>query len=191
MDRFLAATEVIDCTHPEIVSLASMLTADNEDAEAIAKRCFEWVRDNIAHCMDVPSPYVTCKASDVLMRRSGFCYGKSHLLAALLRAKGIPAALSYQRLAEDSKGTKFFLHGLVSVNLPGHGWYRIDPRGHKPGIDSAFTPPVETLPYLPTLPGERDLPERHPDALPAVTEVLMAYPSNDLVRANLPDDPSL
>jgi len=34
---------------------------------------------------------VTCKASDVLIYGTGYCYAKSHLLAALLRANAIPA----------------------------------------------------------------------------------------------------
>lgn len=41
---------------------------------------------------------VTCSASDVLQHRSGICYAKSNLLAALLRKEGIPTRFCYQRL---------------------------------------------------------------------------------------------
>jgi len=39
---------------------------------------------------------VTCSASEVLREGTGICFAKSHLLAALLRAVGIPAGLCYQ-----------------------------------------------------------------------------------------------
>nr|WP_269749949.1 transglutaminase family protein [Polyangium fumosum] len=81
---------------------------------------------------------LTCTASEVLRHRTGFCYAKSHLLAALLRANGLPAGFCYQRLAH---GSGYCLHGFNAVELPGIGWYRIDARGNKPGIDAAFDPP--------------------------------------------------
>ena len=95
--------------------------------------------------MDFGRVEVTCRASDVLAARTGFCYAKSHLLAALLRANGIPAALCYQRLSIDGQGPPFCLHGLNAVHLPEHGWYRIDARGNKPGVDAQFTPPRGTV----------------------------------------------
>src|SRR5690349_18251520 len=134
MDEFLQATDIIDCTHPTIVSAAAEIVGDAKDDEEIARRCFNWVRDSVRHSVDYQIPVVTCTASDVLKHRAGFCYAKSHLLAALLRARGVPAALCYQRLAEDGAGTRFFLHGLVAIHLKRHGWYRVDPRGNKPGV---------------------------------------------------------
>src|SRR5262245_17426389 len=117
MDEFLQPTDIIDCTHPAIVATAAEIAGDATDDEVIARRCFEWVRGNVRHSSDYQLPVVTCTASDVLQYRAGFCYAKSHLLAALLRARGIPAALCYQRLAEDAAATKFFLHGLVAIYL--------------------------------------------------------------------------
>jgi transglutaminase-like putative cysteine protease len=122
-----------------------------------------------------------------LKHRAGFCYAKSHLLAALLRARGVPAALCYQRLAYDDTASGFFLHGLVAIHLKRHGWYRVDPRGNKPGVVSAFTPPVECLPYAPKLAGEKDVPGRFPDALACVVTTLRQWPAAADVRANLPD----
>ena len=62
------------------------------------------------------------------------------------------------RLSIDDIGPPFTLHGFNAVHLRAHGWYRVDPRGCKPGLGSDFTPPVEALAYAPTLPGEGDLP---------------------------------
>ncbi len=187
MDEFLNATDIIDCTHPVIVAAAADIVGDAKDDEEIAQRCFKWVRDNVRHSSDHQLPVVTCTASDVLKHRAGFCYAKSHLLVALLRARGIPAALCYQRLAFDSTASGFFLHGLVAVHLKRYGWYRVDPRGDKPGISSGFTPPVEHLPYTPKLKGEMDLPERFPDAMACVVSTLRQWPTAEEVRANLPD----
>jgi transglutaminase-like putative cysteine protease len=187
MDEFLKATEIIDCAHPTIVEAAAAIAGEAKDDEEIARRCFKWVRDSVRHSSDHPLPVVTCTASDVLKHRAGFCYAKSHLLVALLRARGIPAALCYQRLAFDPTASNFFLHGLVAVHLQRHGWYRADPRGDKPGLSSDFTPPVERLPYTPKLVGERDIPGRFPDAIACVVTTLRQWPTARDVRANLPD----
>lgn len=189
MNEYLQPTAIIDCDHPTIVRMAAELAAGAKDEEEVARRCFFWVRDSVRHSVDYQLPVVTCTASDVLRHRAGFCYAKSHLLAALLRARGIPAALCYQRLARDEAGSTFFLHGLVSVYLPRHGWYRVDPRGDKPGVTSDFCPPVERLPYTPRIAGELDLPERYPDALACVVSTLRTRSTAAEVRANLPDYP--
>ncbi len=189
MDEFLKATATIDCDNPTIKAAAAAIAGDARDDEEVALRCFAWVRDVVRHSMDHPDPVVTCTASDVMKHRTGFCYAKSHLLAALLRARKIPAALCYQRLASDGTATSFFLHGLVAVHLRRHGWYRVDPRGDKPGVVSGFAPPIEHLPYAPGLPGEMDVPGRFPDAMACVVSVLRSQPTAAAVRANLPDLP--
>ncbi|MES2693286.1 MAG: transglutaminase-like domain-containing protein [Verrucomicrobiota bacterium] len=187
MDEFLRATDIIDSTHPTIVAAVGDIVGEAKADEDVARRCFTWVRDSVRHSSDHPLPVVTCMASDVLKHRAGFCYAKSHLLAALLRARGIPAALCYQRLAFDSTASSFFLHGLVAVYLQRYGWYRVDPRGDKPGISSGFNPPLEYLPYTPKLAGEMDVPGRFPDALACVVGTLRQWPTAADVRANLPD----
>lgn len=187
MDAFLQPTEIIDSTHPSLIAAAAEIAGDARDDEEVARRCFLWVRDAVRHSVDAQLPTVTCTAPDVLKHRVGFCYAKSHLLAALLRARGIPAALCYQRLEHDGPESGFFLHGLVAIHLQRHGWYRVDPRGDKPGIHSGFTPPVEVLPYTPQRPGEMDLPERFPDALACVVNALRTHSTADEVRAHLPD----
>jgi transglutaminase-like putative cysteine protease len=88
---------------------------------------------------------VTWRASDVLATRNGICHSKSHALAALLRAAGIPTALCYQRLCEEN-GDPGPVHGLIAVRLPGRDrWDRQDPRGNKPGVDAHFSLGEERL----------------------------------------------
>jgi transglutaminase-like putative cysteine protease len=187
MNAFLQPTTIIDSDHPAVVAAAAEIAGDAIGDEEVALRCFIWVRDSVRHSSDHRVSVVTCIASDVLKHRAGFCYAKSHLLAALLRARQIPAALCYQRLAFDDTGTAFFLHGLVAIHLQRHGWYRVDPRGEKPGVTAGFSPPVERLPFTPKLDGERDVPGRFAEPLTCVVSTLQQWPTADQVRANLPD----
>lgn len=184
MEEFLRATEIIDWDNPAVLELAQSLKGDS--TLETAQRCFEWVRDEVRHSWDYKMNPVTCTASEVLAARTGYCYAKSHLLAALLRANGIPAGLSYQRLTAYDDET-FCLHGLNSVYLPEYGWYRIDARGNKETVDAQFTPPLEQLAYKPGVVGELDLPEVMPDPLPEVVAALRSNKTYDALADNLPD----
>ena len=157
----------------------------------MAEAAFTFVRDAIRHSADFRQNPVTCAASAVLRHGTGYCYAKAHLLVALLRANGIPAGLCYQRLTLDPATdlTRFCLHGLAAVHLPEHGWYRIDPRGNKPGVDARFTPPVERLAFAIAHPGEADLPGIHAAPLPVVVDALRRHATWDALLAALPDLP--
>src|SRR6476620_6652689 len=141
MDVFLRSTPIIDWQQSDVLRLAQSLAADSRDAREIAKRCFEWVRDEIKHSGDHKLNPVTCSASEVLAAGTGFCYAKSHLLAALLRANSIASGLCYQRLSIDGQGAPYCLHGLSAIYLDEFGWHRVDPRGNKPGISAEFSLP--------------------------------------------------
>jgi transglutaminase-like putative cysteine protease len=185
--RYLEPSAIIDFDHPAVARLARELTVSCRGDVEIAGRCFLFVRDEISHSWDHRMNPVTLKASEVLAHRTGFCYAKSHLLAALLRANGIPAGLCYQRLVSGEFGQPFFLHGLNAVFLEEFGWYRVDARGIKPLHNAAFTPPVEALPYVARAPGEAELPEIWADPIPPVVDVLTRYGEIEAVRRHLPD----
>jgi transglutaminase-like putative cysteine protease len=189
MDAYLRRTAILDWDHPSVTKLAADLRSVSSDDVDLARRSFEWVRDEIRHSSDFHMNPVTSKASDVLIHRTGFCYAKSHLLASLLRANGIAAGLCYQRLAVDEFGPPFCIHGFNAVLLPGWGWYRVDPRGNKEGVNAQFRPPVEQLAFAPRQPGEADLAEIWSDPLPCVIESLEAHTTWDGVLRNLPDVP--
>jgi len=187
VDEFLRSTDVINWRHPAVAAQAQVLRRNLTDAVAIARRCFDWVRDEIKHSGDHRLSAVTCAASEVLQERSGYCYAKSHLLAALLRANGIGAGLCYQRLSLDDEGGRFCLHGLNAVLLPGIGWYRADPRGNRAGIDAQFIPPTERLAFSVRLLGEADLPDVWPDPLPVVVNTIRSHNNAGILGENLPD----
>lgn len=184
---FLASTDVVDWYHADVRTLAWYLAGGETDACVIARRCFEWVRDEIRHSVDAGDVIVTCSASEVLLQRTGFCYAKSHLLAALLRANGLPAGFCYQRLSMDGIGPPFCLHGFNAVTLPEHGWYRVDPRGNKAGVDAQFTTGLEQLAFATNILGEATFPEIHAEPLPEVVKVLRQHSTVAEVRQNLPD----
>lgn len=186
MHQFLRSTKFIDFDHPDVNALAFELGRDAEPWQVVG-RCFEWVRDNIRHSLDHKDRCVTRSASEVLRFGTGLCYSKSHLLAALIRGNDIPCGLAYQRLATDESGNCFCLHGLNAVWLPSHGWYRVDPRGNREGIATAFDPPREHLAFTTSLPGEVLFDEIHSDPLPVVVDALYRYSSLSDLCANLPD----
>jgi transglutaminase-like putative cysteine protease len=187
LQKYLAASEYIDWNHPAIVAKAADLAEGSAERIEVARRCFLFVRDHILHSLDFQRGPVTCKASDVLLHGTGYCYAKSHLLAALLRANGIPAGLCYQRLLLAAGEPRHSLHGLNAVYLDGIGWYRVDPRGNKPGVNADFSPPIEKLAFFAAGPGEADLPEIWPETLPVVVRALTANMTFDQVFQNLPD----
>lgn len=187
MEQYLASSEYIDWKHPLVAEKAAELAGGCHSDEAVAKRCFEYVRDSIQHSWDYRKNPVTCKASDVLIHGTGYCYAKSHLLAALLRANSIPAGLCYQRLAIGTEGPPYSLHGLNAVHLKNHGWYRVDARGNKPGVVAMFRPPVETLAFPIVSALERDFQEIWAEPLPLVVKTLTENQTVEQVFENLPD----
>jgi len=186
MIQYLASTEVIDWETPAVQQHAKDIAAGSSEVVSVSRACYEWVRDNISHSGDFKADVTTCCASEVLKEGTGWCFAKSHLLAALLRANRIPAGLSYQRLRLDD-GSGFTLHGFNAVYLPGIGWYRIDARGNKAGVNAQFCPPEEKLAWLPQADGEMNLPEIWPGPVSIVVQCLQNNRGWQEVEANLPD----
>jgi transglutaminase-like putative cysteine protease len=187
LETYLESSAYIDCNHPLVAARAAELAKGCLVDEVVARRCFEFVRDCIEHSWDYKKNPVTCKASEVLRHGTGWCYAKSHLLAALLRANAIPAALCYQRLTVETGGLRHCLHGLNAVYLKRYGWYRIDARGNKPDVTADFCPPSEKLAFPVVGTSERDFPEIWAEPLPVVIRVLTRSKTAEEVFDNLPD----
>ncbi|TAE67862.1 MAG: transglutaminase family protein [Oscillatoriales cyanobacterium] len=187
MKTYLAATDIIDRDHPAILALANKIASQHHTSEAIAQSSFEWVRDEIRHSYDYQMNPVTCRASDVLKHKTGYCFAKSHLLAALLRANNIPAGFCYQRLSFDDKGAPYTLHGFNAVYLPKVGWYRIDARGNRDNVNAQFTPPQEQLAFKIQFPEEADFQTILSEPLRVVVEALQNHSTWDKLLLNLPD----
>lgn len=186
-EAFLRASPVIDWDHPRVRAKADAIAAGLSDPIDIARRAFEWVRDEIRHSFDYRMNPVTCTASEVLAAGTGYCYAKSHLLAALLRARGIPAGMCYQRLSRDDSGPPYTLHGFNAILLPDVGWYRVDARGNRADVDAHFDPPHEHLAFPIRFPGEATYDEIWPEPMPRVVAALRAHRTYDALWNDLPD----
>ncbi|WP_326764085.1 transglutaminase [Streptomyces sp. NBC_01591] len=187
LSAYLAADEVIDHEHPLVRETVAELRGDTADAYAYASAAYAFVRDAIVHSADSGDMRVTWRASDVLATRNGICHAKSHALAALLRAAGIPTALCYQALADDN-GEPDPVHGLIAIRLPGRDrWYRQDPRGNKPGVDAQFSLDEERLAW-PVRPeaGEVDYPLLYAAPHPAVLRGLRSAGDRPRLWCTLP-----
>ena len=148
LNDYLKPTEIIDFGTQEIIDCANSLAQGLNGEILIAKRVYEFVRDEIHHSFDIKGKVVTCKASDVLREGEGICYAKSHLLAALLRSLGIPAGFSYQKLVFSDENPKLVLHGLNAIYLKEiDRWIRVDARGNKEGVNAQFSLEKEILAF--------------------------------------------
>lgn len=187
LDKFLQESNIIDFSNPHIKQLAKTLAKDAKDDEAIAKNCFLYVRDKINHSGDYKDDIITYKASDVLKYKTGWCYAKSHLLAALLRANNIPTGFCYQRLnCNEYKDGIYCLHGLNAIYLKKYGWYKVDPRGNKKGVNAQFNPPHEQLAFE-LEEGEVDLVDILDEPLKEVIDKLKECTSYDMFIGDFPD----
>jgi len=184
LKEYLTADDVGDWQHPAIREQARELARGVSDRVMLAERCFTFVRDAISHSFDINAKSVSCSASEVLQSGHGICYAKSHLLSALLRANGIPAGFSYQRLVDDDLG--FALHGFNTIHLPQYGWYRADARGNKPEVNAQFSPPREQLAFSNDSAGECDYGVNFSSPLPSVVQALRATDTIEQMRDSLP-----
>lgn len=159
IDEYLKWDSVIDYDNKEISDLAEMLFKKENSELAFIKAAYEFVRDNISHSADIDEDILTCTASEVLNAGHGICFAKSHLLAALLRCKSVPAGFCYQKLVlDDELDPVLVYHGLNGVYLKEHSrWIRLDARGNKSGVNAQFSIETEQLafPIRPAL-GESD-----------------------------------
>jgi len=185
--KYLEATKIVDYHDLDIQVLAKELAKNCKDDTQVAKNCFEYVCDEIRHSGDHKDNIITATASEVLKHKTGWCYAKAFLLAALLRANGIPTGFCYQRLScSEYKPDIYCLHGLNWIYLKEFGWYRVDARGNKEGVDAQFMPPMEKLAFE-LQENEFDLPENLAEPLPVIVETLRKYKGYDEMICHFPD----
>jgi Transglutaminase-like enzymes, putative cysteine proteases len=139
MNKFLEENNYIDFNTTIIQDTVKTLFKAGMSDEEKAKAAYEFVRDQIPHSFDCNATVITAKASDVLKYNTGICHAKSNLLAALLRAQGIPTGFCFQHitlLVDDSKG--YCLHGYNAIYL-NNKWIKLDARGNKQGVNAQFS----------------------------------------------------
>ena len=170
---------VIQFNTPLIQKEIKAITAQTDSKREQAKLAFEFARDEIQHSFDSETcTLVTINAEEAIEKKQGICFAKSHVLASLLRGMDIPTGFCYQRKNNPKAG--FVTHGLNAIYLEDTGWFRVDPRGNKTGIDSQFTTDVEQLAYpIEPSKGEVDYPNVFTEPSP---EVIAAMQNSENVQ---------
>ena len=149
MKEYLIETQSIDYNDENIQKKVSHLKELSCDDIDYIERCFMFVRDEIPHSWDINASVVSKKASEVLANKTGVCWTKSCLLAALLRANGIPSGISYQLLTRaDGASDGYIIHAFNTVYIEQlDKWIRLDARGNKENVNAQFSLDEEHLAY--------------------------------------------
>ena len=149
IDEYLKYDNVIDYDKEAITELADTLFKRANNEFDFIKIAYEFVRDHISHSADINEDIITCTASEVLKAGHGICFAKSHLLAALLRCKSVPAGFCYQKLIlDDETAPVLIYHGLNGVYIKDYKkWIRLDARGNKTGVNAQFSIETEQLAF--------------------------------------------
>lgn len=138
-DRYLAPAMYVDSDSPIIHRFVDRALADldpGRDQTQTAIRLFEAVRDMLRYDPYTFEPQAEAyRASAIAGQEAAFCVPKAILLAACLRAAGIPAALGFAdvrnhlntpKLAELMGTDLFVYHGYVQLWLGGLS-YKVTP----------------------------------------------------------------
>lgn len=159
IEKYLKQDEIINFQNQSISELADKLYNNADNELEFIKSAYEFVRDKISHSADINEDVITCSASEVLKAGHGICFAKSHLLAALLRCKSVPAGFCYQKIIlDDETAPVLIYHGLNGVYIKDCGkWIRLDARGNKSGVNAQFSIKTEQLAFpIRTEMGEKD-----------------------------------
>lgn len=191
MDEYLKHDSVIDYDNKAIMELADTLFKKADNELDFIRKAYEFVRDNISHSADINADIITYAASEVLKAGHGICFAKSHLLAALLRSKAIPAGFCYQKLIlDDETAPVLIYHGLNGVYIKDYKkWIRLDARGNKTGVNAQFSIETEQLAFPIRLEmGEVDCFVVYPDPDIEILEKLKKSKTRTELWKNLPTE---
>lgn len=191
LNEYLKCDAVVDFDNASVRKLADALFDEADGERDFIKRAYEYVRDKISHSADAGKDFITCSASEVLNAGHGICFAKSHLLAAILRAKNVPAGFCYQKLIlDDETAPVLICHGLNGVYIKDlNKWIRLDARGNKVGVDAQFSIDKEQLAF-PIRPekGEEDILTVFPNPDKLILKSMKSAKSRKDLWSNLPSE---
>lgn len=149
INQYIQETASIDYSAPIIQAEIERLKKQSSTELEYIENVYNFVRDEIPHSWDIRAEVVSTKASEVLENRTGICWTKSCLLAALLRGNNIPAGLSFQKLTRgDDASEGYIIHALNTVYISGQrNWIRLDARGNKEGVCAEFSLTEEKIAF--------------------------------------------
>lgn len=173
-EEYLSESKYVDYSNDAVKSMAEKLMKESSNDITLIENTYLFVRDSIKHSWDAKDHRVTIKASDVLKEGVGICFAKANLLAALLRANGIPCGFSYQKLTlGDTPDTGYCIHALNTVYVPSHvKWIRLDARGNNDNVHAEFSLDEEKLAFEIKSEGEMDFRNNLSEPAAATMKVL-------------------
>lgn len=124
-----AATELIESSHPRIVSLAKDITRSASSNRSAAIAIHDWVRDEVK--FGISRGFYDTSATQVLDAGVGYCNTKVNLFNALLRTRGIATRIRLMDLSAQvlrglfDPGTSYVDHAITEVHLDGR-WVAVD-----------------------------------------------------------------
>lgn len=136
MNEYLKPTEFLDFDKPEVREFAERNSDKNKTATENAVSLYYAVRDGFTY-----NPYTLdlrrtgLRASNLVLRKSGYCIEKAILLAASARFVGVPSRLSFYNVKnhiateriEKILGTNVLVfHGAAELFLGGR-WLKTTP----------------------------------------------------------------
>jgi transglutaminase-like putative cysteine protease len=190
LDDYLRCDDIIDHDDTLIEETAEQITEGLRDNISRAQAIYEFVRDHIFHSFQINATSITIKASEVLEKGHGICYAQAHLLAALMRAAGIPCGLCYQvRKDKDDPDGRLVVHGYNAVYIEEiHKWVRLDA---SKGIDE-YSPPFDFEKEASDLEvntnaGEFDDPVIYINPSRIIVKSLKKYETIEDLKKNMPD----
>jgi len=141
---YLAATATVPANDPEVVKQARSLLEHTNDAHAIVSQILQRLRSLPRIPTEKPRSHPELSVPAFTLRYGGYGAQSAATCAAVCRAAGIPARLTYYPVAMIAAG--------VDVYLSGYGWYRV-----QPATGIAFMPPgAFPLPRMLNLPIEAE-----------------------------------
>jgi transglutaminase-like putative cysteine protease len=151
-DKYLRATECIDCDHPEVVAFTERVAGGERADMDRAVALYYAVRDEFRY-----DPYRVnltpegMRASTLLQNRYGFCIPKAVLLAASARVFHIPSRLGFadvknhlatDRLLQMMQTDLFVFHGYAELFLDNR-WVKATPAFNRTLCDRFDVKPLE------------------------------------------------
>ncbi len=152
MEIYLSSQFFIDANHPKIIEKAHTITGQLSAEKEKAIALFYAVRDGYYY-----NPYIldlkkqSLKASYIVDKKSAYCVEKAVLLAALLRAVGIPSRLHFgdvtnhiatDRIVKILKSNRLVFHACTEVYLD-YKWIKITPAFNKELCEKIGVPALE------------------------------------------------
>jgi transglutaminase-like putative cysteine protease len=113
---FLASTPAVDAAHPEIRAAAARILEKTRDAREVAVAVAALMKRKPYRQSDDRDD--TLPASVLTLRYGGTCCRSAVTAAAIFRACGIPARITYCPAG--------YIHGIVEIHLDRYGWCRLD-----------------------------------------------------------------